>query len=307
MSLYLPIAEMSVHAEVILGLGLMVGFFSGLFGVGGGFMGTPLLVMLGVPPVVAVATQTCQIIASSSAGVIVQAQRRRVDFKLAGIMLMGGTAGSVVGMIIFGILKALGQIDLVIALLYFILLGTIGILMCREALNSLLKRKKSQTPAKPFDNRYHRWLKVLPYPVHFPHAGITISVAGPLAIGFLSGILVATMGIGAGFLIVPAMIYILGVPALMVTGTSLFQILCISALTALLHAMTTHAIDLVLAAPLVLGSVIGAVLGLRASQYIKGPWARLALASLILMVALYMGSTLLGTPATPYSLTVRAA
>jgi hypothetical protein len=300
MPVYLPIAEMSVNAGAIILLGIIVGIFSGLFGVGGGFLATPLLMFMGIPPVVAVATQTCQIVASSSAGVVSQWQRKGIDLQLAMHMLAGGAVGTLIGMGIFQLLRLLGQIDLAISLLYTVLLGGIGISMLVAIAGSYFHRASG----KPRENRVHAWLKTLPYQTDYAASSIRISRIGPMTIGLLSGILLAIMGTGSGFMVVPAMIYFLGMPALMVTGTSMLQLACLAFFTGLMHAVTSQSIDLMLAALLIFGSVIGTILGLRASKYIRGMPARLLLAVMILGVCLCMAYRLVVPPANPYSITV---
>lgn len=301
MPVYLPIAEISVNAGTIVFLGVVVGFFSGLFGVGGGFLTTPLLMFFGIAPTVAVATQTCQIVASSAAGVISQWQRRGIDVKIALHMLAGGAGGSLFGLGVFQLLRRFGQIDLVISVLYTLLLGTIGISMLIEIARAYFMRHSG---GKSRENRVNTWLKTLPYQTEYPASSIHISMIGPMSIGFVSGVLVVILGTGAGFMVVPAMIYFLGMPALMVTGTSLLQLLCLAALSGLMHSVTSHSIDLMLAALLILGSVIGVVLGLRATKYIRGMPARLLLAAMIIFVCLRMGYGLVVPPDNPYSITV---
>jgi len=302
MPVYLPIAEISVNAGVIVLLGIIVGFFSGLFGVGGGFLTTPFLMFIGIPPTVAVATQTCQIVASSSAGVISQWQRRGIDVQLALHMLVGGAAGAVVGLGIFQLLKIVGQIDLAISGLYTLLLGTIGLSMLAEIISSYLFQRKGGTVRA--ENRVHAWLKTLPYQTEYATSSIRISRLGPMGLGFLSGILISILGTGGSFMVVPAMLYFLGMPALMVTGTSLLQLMGLAAFSGLMHAMTTHSIDLMLAVLLIFGSVIGAILGLRATRFIRGLPARLLLAALIIIMAFHMGYQLLMPPENPFMLTL---
>lgn len=301
MPVYLPIAELSVNAGTIVLLGIVVGFFSGLFGVGGGFMTTPILIFFGIPPTVAVATQTCQIVASSSAGVISQWQRRGIDVRMALHMLAGGAGGAVIGLGIFQLLKMVGQIDLVISVLYTLLLGVIGLSMTVEIVTSYLMRHKA---GKGRENRIHAWLKSLPYQMEYTASSIRISCIGPIGIGFISGILISILGTGGSFMVVPAMIYFLGMPALMVTGTSLLQLMCLALLSGLMHAMTTHSIDLMLAGLLILGSVIGAILGLRTTRFIRGMTARLLLAGLIILLAVYMAYGLVIPPENPYVLAI---
>lgn len=273
----------------------------GIFGVGGGFLTTPLLVALGVPPAVAVSTQTCQIAASSTASVIGHWQRGNVDFQMARTMLLGSAVGTVLGIFLFKLFRHLGQIDLVIAVLYTSLLGTIGLLMLYETSSHFIRMKLGKAHKAKENGAFKIWLANLPRQKTFVASGLTISVAGPLAIGFVSGILVSLLGVGSSFILLPAMIYLLGMPPLLVAGTSLFQILCTSIFTALMHSTLNHTVDLMLAAPLIAGSVFGAMLGLRASRYIRGTLARFLLGLLIVAVAFSMAGGLLLAPATPYS------
>lgn len=297
MPVYLPIAEMSVDAFLLMGVGMIIGFFSGLFGVGGGFLTTPFLLFLGVPASVAVSTQTCQIAASSTAGVISQWKRRAIDFKIGAHILAGGVFGMTLGLAVFAALRALGQIDLVISLLYTVLLGGIGTAMTIETFKSLFLRKQKSNAN---EGRIYMWLKTLPYQTYYPASDMTISLIGPVGIGFISAFLLAVLGTGAGFLMVPAMIYILRMPALMVTGTSLFQLLFLAAFAAISHAVVNATVDMMLAFLLISGSVVGTILGLRATRYIKGLVARLLLAVMILMLAIVMGYGLVAEPVTPY-------
>lgn len=297
MPVYLPIAEMSVDAFVLMGVGMIIGFFSGLFGVGGGFLTTPFLLFMGVPAPVAVSTQTCQIAASSSAGVISQWGRRAIDFKIGSHILAGGVFGLAIGMLVFAGLRALGQIDLVISLMYTLLLGGIGTAMTIETFKSLFLRKQK---AGANEGRIYLWLKTLPYQMHYPASDLTISVIGPVGIGFISAFLLAVLGTGAGFLMVPAMIYFLRMPALMVTGTSLFQLLFLAVFAAISHSVLNATVDMMLAFLLISGSVVGTILGLRATRYIKGLVARMLLAVMILVLAVFMGYDLVAVPDMPY-------
>lgn len=301
MSVYLPIAEMSVNAFEIIFLGGLVGFFSGLFGVGGGFLTLPLLVFVGIPATVAVTTQSCQILASSTAGVISQWKRGRVDVPLALHMMTGGAVGLMAGLAIFHALQFLGQIDFAIALTYTLLLGGIGASMVYE----IAQTHFSKQAGMPRPGRVMPWLRTLPYQTNYPASGITTSVLGPMGIGVLGGLMISILGSGGGFMIVPAMIYFLGIPALMVTGTSLFQLMIVAAISCVMYSATTHSVDLVLAALLITGSVVGTIIGLRATKYIKGTHAHLLLAILILLVAAKMGYGLLVPPDDPFSLTVQ--
>lgn len=301
MPVYLPIAEMSVNAFEIIFLGVAVGIFSGLFGVGGGFLALPFLVFVGIPPTVAVTTQSAQILASSTAGVISQWKRGRVDVSLAIHMMAGGAGGLLVGLGIFQLLKFMGQIDFAISLIYTVLLASIGLSMFAEtAHNHLFKKPKAAAES----GRFTQWLESLPYQTIYAASGIRVSLLAPVAIGFVAGLLISILGSGGGFVIVPAMIYFLGMPALMVTGTSLLQLMVIAAFSCVMYSITSHSVDLMLAALLILGSVTGTILGLRATKYIKGVAAHLLLASVLVFIALRLGYTLLATPAEPFSLTV---
>lgn len=299
MQLYLPIAEMAVNVETILILGLGVGFLSGVFGVGGGFLTTPFLIFLGIPPAIAVGTQPSQLIASSTTGVIGHWRKKNVDFKMALYMMMGGFVGTLVGSFIFKLLKHTGHIDIAISVLYVVFLGGIGLSMLSESLLTLLRKKG---PAKSDKLQQTHWKDRLPYKTNFLHSKLYISALLPIGVGFVGGLLVSILGIGAGFLLVPAMIYIIGMPPLLVAGTSLFQIIFTSAFATILQAVNNRTVDLVLALTLISGGVIGAQLGVRAGKYIKGHVARIILASLILAVGLKLGSDLLIKPSYLYSL-----
>ena len=301
MQLYLPIAEMAIQAETILMLGLGVGFLSGVFGVGGGFLTTPFLMFLGIPPAVAVGTQPSQLIASSTTGVLSHWRKGNVDFKMGLYMLFGGFWGTLLGSFIFKLLSILGHIDLVISLLYVLFLGGIGLSMLSESLLSLFRKPAaSQTGV----DHKRSWTEKLPYKVHFRKSKLYISAFLPIAVGVVGGLMVSVLGIGAGFLLVPAMIYIVRMPALLVAGTSLFQIIFTSAFATILHAVNNQTVDLVLAITLILGGVIGAQLGVRAGGYIKGHVARIMLATIILAVGLKLGSDLLIKPTSLFMLEV---
>ncbi|NCC21223.1 MAG: sulfite exporter TauE/SafE family protein [Alphaproteobacteria bacterium] len=301
MQVYLPIAEMTVDAEAILLLGTIVGVLSGLFGVGGGFMTTPFLIFMGLPPAVAVGTQANQLVASSVSGVLGHWRRGNVDFKMGAVMLAGSIVGSFIGVLIFRLLQHLGQIDLAIQILYVVLLGTIGTLMLIESVITLLKKDNREARGA----RQHAWMRALPYKMRFPRSRLYISALLPGGIGFVGGLLVSIMGIGGGFLLVPAMIYILGMPILLVAGTSLFQIIFTTAFAAVLHAVLNHTVDLVLAMLLIAGGVIGAQVGVRLARKVKGAVARVILAVLVLIVSLELAGELLIKPTDLYSTTVR--
>jgi uncharacterized membrane protein YfcA len=286
MDIYLPIAGQSVNALLIVVLGFLVGLLSGMFGVGGGFLTTPLLIFYGIPPTVAVASATTQITGASVSGVMVHMRRGGVDLKMGGVMILGGLAGSFVGAALFRVLQSTGQIDVVIGLLYVLILFWIGGLMLIDSLKSLgyIPVAEAEQP-RP---RHNRWVASLPYRWRFRASGLYISPVAPLALGFLAGTLTVFLGIGGGFILVPAMIYILGMPARIVIGTSLVIILAVSAATTMIHALTTRAVDLVLAVLLLLGGVIGAQYGAILTTRMKPDYLRLALSLIILLVGLRM-------------------
>src|SRR6476646_5618003 len=286
MDIYLPIAGQSVNALLIVLLGFLVGLLSGMFGVGGGFLTTPLLIFYGIPPTVAVASATTQITGASVSGAMVHMRRGGVDLKMAGVMIAGGLVGSLVGAALFRLLQASGQIDVVIGLLYVLILGWIGTLMLIDSLKSLgMLKFAAVDAARP---RHNRWVASLPLRWRFHGSGIYISPVAPLALGFIAGTLTVFLGIGGGFILVPAMIYLLGMPARVVIGTSLVMILTVSAATTMVHAVTTRAVDVVLAGLLLVGGVIGAQYGALLTLRIKPDFLRLALAIIILLVALRM-------------------
>ena len=294
MDIYLPIAGLSVNALLIVALGGLVGILSGMFGVGGGFLTTPLLIFYGIPPAVAVASATTQITGSSVTGVFAHSRRGGVDFKMGGVMIAGGAMGSLAGAFLFRLLQTSGQIDLVIGALYVLLLGSIGSLMLKDALVALGWVAAPEAPA----NRPHhvRWVAALPLRWRFYASGLFVSPLAPLALGFLAGILTVLLGVGGGFILVPAMIYILGMAARVVVGTSLVMILAVSAVTTMVHAMTTHAVDIVLAALLLVGGVIGAQYGAVLATRLRPDLLRLALAVIILLVATRMALGLAWRP-----------
>ena len=286
MDIYLPIAGQSVNAVFMILLGFVVGLLSGMFGVGGGFLTTPLLIFYGIPPTVAVASASTQITGASVSGAMVHMRRGGVDLKMAGVMIAGGLVGSLVGAGLFKALQSTGQIDIVIGLLYVVILTWIGVLMLAESLKSLgylkLPQPQGQRP------RHNRWVASLPMRWRFHGSGLYISPVAPVVLGFIAGMLTVFLGIGGGFILVPAMIYLLGMPARVVIGTSLLMILAVSAVTTLVHAVTTRAVDMVLAGLLLVGGVIGAQYGAMLTLRIKPDFMRLALAIIILLVALRM-------------------
>lgn len=286
MDIYLPIAGQSVNALLIIVLGFLVGLLSGMFGVGGGFLTTPLLIFYGIPPTVAVASSATQITGASVSGVMVHMRRGGVDLKMGGVMIVGGLVGSFLGAGMFRLLQTSGQIDVVIGLLYVLILGWIGSLMLVDSLRSLgyVPVRASSHP-RP---RHNRWVASLPLRWRFHGSGLYISPIAPLLLGFVAGMLTVFLGIGGGFILVPAMIYLLGMPARIVIGTSLVMILAVSASTTMVHALTTRAVDLVLAALLLVGGVVGAQYGALLTLRVKPDLLRLALSVIILLVGLRM-------------------
>jgi uncharacterized membrane protein YfcA len=299
MQIYLPIAEVSVNAFLLLGLGGIVGVLSGMFGVGGGFLMTPLLFFIGIPPAVAVATEANQIVASSFSGVLAHLKRKTVDLRMGSVLLIGGLIGAALGVVVFNYLRSLGQVDLLVKLCYVVFLGIIGGLMFIESLNAIRRSKK---PGARATRRKHTWIHNLPFKMKFRVSGLYISVIPPLLVGVAVGILAAIMGVGGGFIMVPAMIYLLGMPTKVVVGTSLFQITFVTAFTTMLHATTNYTVDVVLAVLLLVGGVIGAQIGTRIGVKIKAEQLRIMLAIMVLAVCVKLGLDLLLQPAELYSL-----
>jgi uncharacterized protein len=286
--IYLPIAGLSVNALVIVALGGVVGLLTGMIGVGGGFLTTPILIFYGIPPAVAVASATTQITGTSVSGVLAHRRRKGVDYRMGSVIIVGGLFGALAGGGIFRVLQNSGQIDTAIAILYVVLLGTIGTLMGKEAATALdiLKPRKGAAAKKP--RRHHPIIASLPMRWRFYQSGLYISPLAPLLLGFVAGMLTVLLGVGGGFIMVPAMIYLLGMSAQVVVGTSLLQILFVTAATTLIHATTTKSVDVVLAGLLLLGSVIGAQFGARLAQKARPELLRMFLAIIILAVALRM-------------------
>lgn len=301
MEIYLPIAEMSVQWIVILAMGLGVGFLSGLFGVGGGFLLTPLLVFYGIPSGVAVATTLSHITASSISGAVAQWKKRAIDFKMAGVMMAGGMVGTGVGVWLFAIMRRAGQMDLVVSLTYVPMLGIIGGIMLRESLKTLRAQRSGNAPTRIHPVN-HVWIHGLPLKARFRQSRLYISIIPPAVIGFLVGVMSAIMGVGGGFIIIPAMIYLLRMPTNVVIGTSLVQIIGVAIVTTLLQSTSNYAVDIVLAAILVVGGVVGAQLGVRAGAKLRGEQIRLMLALLVLAVALKFLWDLVVTPTDIYSI-----
>lgn len=298
MQIYLPIAEVSVNAFLLLGLGGMVGILSGMFGVGGGFLMTPLLFFIGIPPAVAVATEANQIVASSFSGVLAHLRRKSVDLRMGTVLLIGGLIGAALGVQLFNALKAIGQVDLLVRLSYVIFLGIIGGLMFIESLNAIRKTRSGKPPAR----KRHTWVHNLPFKMKFRTSGLYISVIPPAIVGVFVGILAAIMGVGGGFIMVPAMIYLLGMPTKVVVGTSLFQIIFVTGFTTLLHATTNYTVDVVLAVLLLVGGVIGAQVGTKIGAKLPAEQLRILLAGMVLLVCAKLAFDLLVMPSELYSL-----
>ena len=300
MQIYLPIAEVSVNAFLLLGIGGVVGILSGLFGVGGGFLITPLLFFIGIPPGVAVATGANQVVASSISGVLAHLRRRAVDFRMGTVLLAGGIFGSALGIFLFNYLTRKGQIDVVVQVAYVLLLGLIGAIMLQESLRTI---RRSRNPAALPVRNQHLWAHRLPFKIKFRASGLYISVIPPVLVGVFAGILAAVLGVGGGFIMVPAMIYLLGMPTKVVVGTSLFQIIFVTGFSTFMHALTNQSVDLLLAFALILGGVVGAQVGTRIGSRLKAEQLRILLALLVLAVAVKIAADLLVMPGELYSLT----
>ena len=300
MHIYLPIAGLSVNMLVIVLLGGGVGVLSGMFGVGGGFLTTPLLIFYGIPPTVAVASSATQITGASVSGVMAQVRRGGVDFRMGWVMVAGGVVGSGLGALLFRLLQRIGQIDTVIALTYVVLLGSIGGMMAREAIDTILAQRAGRKPRRS-PRRHHPLIAWLPMRWRFYRSGLYISPLAPFGLGMMTGALTVSLGVGGGFVMVPAMIYLLGMSAQVVVGTSLFQILFVTAATTMIHATTTKAVDIVLAVLLLVGSAVGAQIGTRFAMKLRPEWLRLMLALLVLAVAVRMALGLTWRPGELYS------
>jgi uncharacterized protein len=302
MEIYLPIAEVSLDVIVLLVLGGAVGFLSGVFGVGGGFLLTPLLIFIGVPPTVAVASSANQLVGASVSGVLAHWRRGNVDFKMGAILVFGGFLGSFLGVWLFGLLRRIGQIELVIDLSYVLLLGTLGGLMLVEGTRAVMHRRRPGAGRRKLHQ--HTWVHGLPFKMRFRRSKLYISALLPLGLGFFVGILSAIMGIGGGFVMVPAMIYMLGMPTAVVPGTSLFQIIFVAANVTILQAINNRTVDAVLALLLLVGGVLGAQIGSRIGSHLRGEQLRIMLALLVLMVALKLAYDMTSTPDSLYSTAV---
>lgn len=301
MQIYLPIAEVSVNAFLLFGLGGLVGILSGMFGVGGGFLMTPMLFFIGIPPAVAVATGANQIVASSVSGVLAHFRRRTVDLPMGLVLLAGGLIGAAVGVQVFTALSRSGQVDLLVTLCYVIFLGGIGGLMFFESLAALRRSKRGAAPKR----HKHNWVHNLPVKMKFRTSGLYISIFPPLGVGFLVGVLAAVMGVGGGFIMVPAMIYLLGMPTKVVIGTSLFQIIFVTAFVTVMHATASQTVDVMLALILILGGVVGAQFGTVLAVRLRAEQLRILLALLVLAVCFKLALDLLLQPSELYSLQTR--
>ncbi len=300
LQIYLPIAEVSLNVVVLLAIGGGVGLLSGLFGVGGGFLMTPLLIFIGVPPAVAVATQSNQVVAASVSGVLAHWSRDNVDFKMGGVLLAGGVLGSSLGVIAFGLLRRFGQIDLVIAIAYVVTLGSVGTMMAIESINALRRVRRKQ--GQPTKLHQHNWAQGLPFKMRFRKSRLYISATLPIGIGFVVGIMSAIMGVGGAFLMVPAMIYMLGMPTSIVIGTSLFQIIFVQAYVTMLQATQNQTVDILLALILTLGGVVGAQFGGRWGARLPAEQLRFLMAIVVLAVAGGLLYQLVSTPRELYSI-----
>ncbi len=301
MQIYLPIAEVSVNAFLLLGLGGIVGVLSGMFGVGGGFLMTPLLFFIGIPPAVAVATEANQIVASSFSGVLAHLKRKTVDLRMGTVLMVGGVIGAAIGVQVFAALTAIGQVDLLVKLCYVVFLGIIGTLMFFESLRAIRRARAAGGVAPPV-RRHRTWIHALPFKMRFRTSGLYISVIPPLAVGLFVGLLAAIMGVGGGFIMVPAMIYLLGMPTKVVVGTSLFQIIFVTGFATLMHATTNYTVDMVLAVLLLVGGVIGAQIGAGIGVKLKAEQLRILLAIMVLAVCGKLAFDLLVMPAELYGI-----
>ncbi len=286
MDVYLPIANLSVNGFFIVMLGFLTGILSGLFGVGGGFLTTPLLIFYGIPPTVAAASAATQVTGASVSGVVAHGRRNGVDYRMGGVLVGGGIVGALIGALLFRFLQAVGQIDVVISILYVLMLGTIGGLMMREAMEKLRPTPGGAGVIRK--RRHHPLVASLPMRWRFYRSGLYISPLAPLILGVIVGVLTMLMGVGGGFILVPAMLYLLGMSGNVVVGTSLFQILFVTMVTTMTHALTTKAVDIVLAGLLLLGSVMGAQFGTQIALKARPEILRLVLAGIVLLVALRM-------------------
>ncbi len=309
MQIYLPIAEIPINILLILSLGFITGILSGMFGIGGGFIATPLLIFMGIPPLVAVSTSANQITASSIAGLMSHAKQRNVDFKMGSVLIFGGIFGSIIGIVIFRFLQSLGQSDVFISIIYVIFLGFIGFAMAIDNIKTILKEKyeietrNKRKKTKSFI-KFSKKLNQLPFKVYFPKSNVEISIIIPIIIGIFAGSLVSLMGIGGGFIIIPAMIYILKMPHRVITGTSLFQIVFIAIGVTMMQSIVNNTVDVILASIMIIGSVIGVQFGIRKAQNMDSDSLKLLLAIMILLVCFKMFSQLFLEPSSLYNIEI---
>ncbi len=301
MDIYLPIAEISQNVFVLLGMGGIIGVLSGMFGVGGGFLMTPLLIFIGIPPAVAVGTGANQVVAASVSGTLAHWRRGTIDFRMGGLLLAGGFVGSSLGSWLFTVLRGLGQIDLAIGLFYVIFLGIIGVLMVAESVRAWFRSRNPLAPRRKL--HHHTWMHGLPFKMRFRRSKLYISALLPLGIGAFVGVLSAIMGVGGGFVAVPAMIYLLGMPTSVLVGTSLFQIVFVTANVTFLQSVNNHSVDILLSLLLVAGGVVGAQIGARMGSKLKGEEMRIALGAIVLAVCARVAWTLVVRPDDLYSVT----
>jgi uncharacterized membrane protein YfcA len=301
LQIYLPIAEISVNLVVMLGLGVAVGFLSGMFGVGGGFLLTPLLMFSGIPAAIAVASGANQIVATSVSGALAQWRRGNIDLRMGAVLIAGGVAGALIGVLVLKVLREAGQAGLIISLTYVALLGVIGALMLAESIRAI-RRARAGKPATGRKPGQHNWIHGLPLKLRFPRSRLYISAIPPLVIGWVAGLLTAFLGVGGGFIMVPAMIYLLRMPTNVVIGTSMFQIIFVTAVVTVLHATLNHTLDVVLALILAAGGVMGGQFGFRAGQKLRGEQLRLLLGAMVLAVALRLLFDLVLKPSELYSI-----
>ncbi len=304
MTLYLPIAEITVNVFVIVGMGAAVGFLSGMFGVGGGFLITPLLIFYNIPPAVAVATGANQVIAASFSGALAHYKRGTVDLKLGAMLIAGGVCGSVVGVGVYTLLRRIGQLDLAVSMLYVVMLGTVGVLMMNESVRAMRRVRRGGSGEVLRRSGHHSWVHRLPFKTRFKRSKLYVSLVPVLGLGFVIGLLGSVMGVGGGFIMVPAMIYLLRVPTSVVIGTSLVQIMVTAAATTILQAATNETVDVVLAFLLMLGGVVGAQFGAEAGRKLRGEQLRALLALMVLAVAGRLLVELVLPPTEPYSITL---
>jgi len=302
LQVYLPIAEMSVNLLVMLGLGAAVGFLSGMFGLGGGFLLTPFLIFSGISAPIAVATGANQIVATSVSGALAQWRRNNIDFRMGTVLIAGGVAGAFIGVLLLKVLREAGQAGLIISLTYVALLGTIGTLMLAESIRAIRRARAGRPPSGRRPGQ-HNWVHGLPLKMRFPRSRLYISAIPPLVIGWVVGLLTAFLGVGGGFIMVPAMIYLLRMPTNIVIGTSTFQIIFVTAVVTILHASINNSLDVVLALMLAAGGVMGGQFGVRAGQKLRGEQLRALLALLVLGVAVRLFLDLVLKPEDLYTIT----